>query len=158
MRAAAAAVVATAALPELDEQQPRAAPLIIVVDALDECHLADVIEFVVALLSQTSVWAAAELRVILTSRPEITIRASLFDIPESARRHLVLHRIDASVVDPDIRVYLERTLARVIRRGPLLADMSHGEILRQLEQRAGGLFIWAATASRFIKEGGPLAQ
>ncbi len=140
------------------EGAPDVLPLVIVVDALDECHSADEIEFVLALLSQTSVWAEAELRVILTSRPEIPIREGLLDMPESARQHLVLHQIDASVVDQDIRVYLERSLARVIRHGPLLADMPHGEILRQLEERAGGLFIWAATACRFIQEGGPFAR
>jgi type II secretory pathway predicted ATPase ExeA len=134
------------------------APLVIVVDALDECHAADEIEFVLALLSQTSGLAVAELRILLTSRPEIPIREGLLGMPESSRRHLVLHQIDPSVVGRDIRVFLERSLAQGLRNSPWLADMSDDEVLHQLEQRAGGLFIWAATVCRFILEGGPIGR
>jgi type II secretory pathway predicted ATPase ExeA len=137
---------------------PGAPPLVIVVDAFDECHSADEIEFVLALLSQTSGLAVAELRILLTSRPEIPIREGLLDMPESARRHLVLHQIDSRVVNRDIQIYFERSLARVIRCGPLLPDMPDDIVLQQLETLAGGLFVWAATACRFIKEGGPNAR
>jgi hypothetical protein len=65
------------------DAEPCAPPLVIVVDALDECHSADEIEFVLALLSQTSGLAVAELRIFLTSRPEILIREGLLDLPET---------------------------------------------------------------------------
>ncbi len=143
---------------EAPDAQPCAPPLIIVVDALDKCQAADEIEFVLALLSQTSGLAVAQLRIFLTSRPEIVIREGLLDMPESARRHLVLHHIDSFVVGRDIGVFFERNLARVMRNGPLLSNMSDEAALQQLVLRADGLFIWAATACRFIKDGGPNAR
>jgi hypothetical protein len=45
----------------------RPAPLVIVVDALDECKAAAEVEFVLELLSETSALAAAHLRISLTS-------------------------------------------------------------------------------------------
>jgi archaellum biogenesis ATPase FlaH len=53
---------------------PTCAPPLVIVDALDECHSADEIQFVLALLSQTSSLVVAELRILLTSQPEIPIR------------------------------------------------------------------------------------
>jgi hypothetical protein len=133
---------------------PGAPPLVIVVDALDECHAVDEIRFVLALLSQTSGLAMAGLRVFLTSRPEILIREGFLDMPESARRHLVLHHIDPLIVGQDIRIFFERSLAKMIPHGPLLPGVSDDVVLTQLEHRAAGLFVWAATACRFIEEGG----
>jgi hypothetical protein len=40
----------------------------------------------------------------------------------------------------------------------MLAEMSDSVVLEQLVHRAGGLFIWAATACRFVEEGGALAR
>ncbi len=135
MRTATAAAAAAARGP-----QPCALPLVIVVDVLDECHVADEIEFVLALLSQTSGLAVAELHILLTSRPEIHIREGLRGMPESARRHLVLHHIDPSVFSQGIGIYLRRSLARVIRPGPLLPEMPDDVVIRQLEQGAGGCY------------------
>ncbi len=56
---------------------PGSPPLVIVVDALDECHSADEIAFVLVLLSQTSGLAVAALRILVTNRPEIPIREDL---------------------------------------------------------------------------------
>jgi hypothetical protein len=152
------ATMATAATAATHIAPPCLPPLLIVIDALDECHAADEIEFVLALLSHTSGLAAAQLRILLTSRPEIPIREGLLDMPKSARRHLVLHHIDASVVGHDIGIFFERRLASIIRHGPFLPDMPDDDVLQQLAQRSGDLFVWAATACRFIKDGGPNAR
>jgi hypothetical protein len=134
------------------------APLVIVVDALDECKAATEVEFVLELLSKTSAIAEAHLRIFLTSRPEMAVRAGLYSMSEMQRRHVILHHVDKSIVGQDISKFLENTLREFIRKRPFLPGYADGEVIEQLVQRADGLFIWAATACRFIKDGGPLAR
>ncbi len=117
------ATVATAATAATHNAPPCLPLLLIVINALNEYHAADEIEFVLALLSYTSGLAAAQLRILLTSRPKIPIREGLLHMPESARWHLVLHHIDASIVSHDICIFFEHRLASIIRHGPFLPDM-----------------------------------
>jgi hypothetical protein len=88
----------------------------------------------------------------------VPICKGLLDVPESARRHLVLHHINPSIVGQDIHIFYERSLMRAIRHGPFLPYIANDVVLQLLEQRAGGLFVWAATACRFIREGVPHAR
>ncbi len=61
---------------EAQQQSPPVpfALLVIVVDALDECCDADEIQFVLALLSETSGLAVAKMRIFLTSPVELLMR------------------------------------------------------------------------------------
>jgi hypothetical protein len=133
-------------------------PLVIVVDALDECRDESEIEFVLQLLSTTSGLMTTELLIFLTSRPEIPIRQGFQGIPESRRRHLILHHIEPSVVDRDIRLFFESLLERSIQSLQLPPKISSDTVVDELVQRAGGLFIWAATACLFIQKGKKLAK
>jgi hypothetical protein len=74
------------------------------------------------------------------------------------QQHLILHHIDESVVDADIRVYLELSLGRFIRKRQLSTDDDEGDVLRELVKKAGSLFMWAATTYRFVLQGGPRAR
>jgi hypothetical protein len=135
-------------------------PLIIVVDALDECKATAEIEFVLALLSEKTpclgaATALAPIRIFLTSRPEVTVRAGLHDISDAQRRHIILHHVEPSIVNRDIGVVFVHSLRSLIRSCPFLPQLSDEEVQQRLVDRAGGLFIWAATACRFIKDGGP---
>jgi hypothetical protein len=137
-----------------------APPPVIVIDALDECKAPAEIEFVLELLSETSSLAAsvAPLRIFLTSRPEVTVRAGLHHMSGSQRRHVILHRVEPSVISRDISIFFEHSLAAIIPNRPLLHERCDEEVVQRLVKRADGLFIWAATACRFIKEGGPHAR
>ncbi len=133
-------------------------PLVIVVDALDECKAAAEVEFVLELISDTSGLAAAQLLVFLTSRPEITVRAKLDAMSPGQRRCVILHHVEQSIVGSDIRVFFEHSLGAIFRHRPFLASYSYDAVVDRLVERADGLFIWAATACRFIKDGGPQAR
>jgi hypothetical protein len=114
---------------------------------------------VLALLSESSgLVEATPLRIFLTSRPEITVRAGLHDMPEGQRRHVILHHVDSSLIDHDIGVFFERNLSSLTHNRTLLQGLPDEEVLQRLVRRADGLFIWAATACRFIKESGPVAR
>jgi hypothetical protein len=133
------------------------AAVVIVIDALDECSDGHEIEFLLQLLSETPSLIAAQLRIFLTSRPEILIRDGYLDLPASERRHLTLHHIEPSVVDQDIRVFFERKLGRMLQKHQSSPN-SFEHDLQKLVEKAGGLFIWAATACRFVLQGGPRAR
>ena len=130
------------------------ASLVLVVDALDECNSNDNIRIIVQLLAKVrSSLTGARLRVLLTSRPEVPIRHGFRQIPEAEHQDVVLHNISRSIVDRDIALFLEYSLQLIAQERCLRAGWPSTEIVVQLVQSADGLFIWAATACRFIQEG-----
>jgi hypothetical protein len=132
--------------------------LVVIIDALDECNDEREIQFVLQLLCETSGFAVSRLLIFLTSRPEIPVREGIEDIPETERQHLILHRIAPEVIDHDIRIFFEQRLGSIIRKFPNQTAVSGNDILQQLVERAAGLFIWAATTSRFVTEGRACAR
>jgi hypothetical protein len=119
-------------------------PLIIVVDALDECDRESDIKHVLQLLADTRGLDPVHLRVLVTSRPEIPIRDSFSRFPDNKHHDLVLHNITEFIVDRDISVFLKHHLSMI---------KPEERIIEQLVRKASGLFIWAATACRFVNEG-----
>ncbi len=149
-----AAAAAAAASDADDAGEAPAWPLVVVIDALDECRDENEIAFVLQLLSETSeLDMGRQLLIFLTSRPEIPIRCGIADIPAAQRRHLILHRIDPTVVGQDLHTYFEHNFNIIRRERALPSHWPGDDGLRQLVSKAGGLFIWAATACRFVRDG-----
>jgi hypothetical protein len=115
-----------------------------VVDALDECETESDIKQVLQLLTDTRGLDRANLRVLVTSRPDIPIRDGFSQFSNDEHWDLVLHDISEFIVDSDISVFLKDHLSTI--------RPSEREI-EQLVRKASGLFIWAATACRFVREG-----
>jgi hypothetical protein len=65
----------------------------------------------------------------------------------------VLHNISPVIVDHDISIFLEYNLKAIRQERALNVGWPSEEIIQHLVQSASGLFIWAATACRFICEG-----
>jgi hypothetical protein len=131
---------------------------LLIVDALDECDNEDHIRTILQLLAEARSLTTVRLRVFLTSRPEIPIRHSIYDIPQAEHQDFVLHNIQPSIVDSDISLFLEHNLGRIRQDWNLGADWPGGEVLRQLVVNANGLFVWAATTCLFIREGRRFAR
>jgi hypothetical protein len=128
-------------------------PLILVVDALDECAGDNDVRIILQSLAEATTLETVQLRIFLTSRPEIPIRHGFDNIPGVEHQDFVLHNISQSIADHDISVFLEYHLG-MIRRGCYLpVDWPGKQTIEHLLQSACGLFIWAATACRFIEEG-----
>lgn len=130
---------------------------ILVVDALDECNGDNNIRLILQLLTEARSLGTVRLQVFLTSRPDIPIRLGFYQISDAEHQDFVLHDISSSIVDQDISVFLRHSL-RLIGQEQALGDgWLDAEITESLVQKAGGLFLWAATACRFISEG-PFAE
>lgn len=130
-------------------------PLLIVIDALDECEQENDIRQVLHLLSGFQCLKKLHYRVFVTSRPEIPVRHEFLSIPDQYRQDCVLHDIPTPIVDGDIFTYLQYRLADIQQKYSLKKNWPGEEDIRVLVRKAAGLFIWADTASRFIDNGGP---
>ncbi|CUA76344.1 Vegetative incompatibility protein HET-E-1 [Podospora anserina] [Rhizoctonia solani] len=114
--------------------------LIIVVDALDECNDPHIVELFLDLLFRSVL--ELPIKFFVTSRPEPAIRNRMMPESERSRSILYLHEIEQSLVQADIELYLKEELASIAP-----AD----EDLAELAEHAGNLFIYAATAVRYIR-------
>jgi hypothetical protein len=126
---------------------------VLVIDALDECDNEDDIQIILHLLAEVRSLERLRLRVFLTSRPEIPIRHGFYQIPNEEHQDFVLHNISPSIIDHDIAIFLKYNLKLIGSERSLDAGWPCEDVIRCLVQAASGLFIWAATACRFIREG-----
>lgn len=128
-------------------------PYILVVDALDECETDSDIRTIVHLLAEAQSLKTARLQIFLTSRPEVPIRNGFVDVPDGEHQDFVLHNISPSIVDQDIHTFLVHGFGLIAQERSMAAGWPGQEIIKRLVYSASGLFIWAATACRFIREG-----
>jgi hypothetical protein len=133
------------------------APLLTVIDALDECERECDVRQVLQLLSDVQCLKGVQYRIFITSRPETPIRHGFSQVPDDEHQDFVLHDIPRSTVDHDISIFLERNLTDTRRKWSLHADWPGEQAVRLLVRKAAGLFIWAATTCRFVEEGRGLA-
>src|SRR5258708_5470897 len=127
----------------------RARHLLVVVDALDECVPKDAETILRNVISRCT--QVPGLRILITSRPENHI-TSLFKGANNIQK-VILHDIENDVIASDIRHYLECQLKDICKdhkfpRVPL--GWPSPADLTALVHKAGKLFIWAATAVKFI--------
>jgi hypothetical protein len=128
-------------------------PYILVVDALDECDKDEDIRIIVDLFAEARSLKTAHLQILLTSRPDVPIRNGLSEVPDGEHRDFILHNISPPIIDNDIRIFFRHELKRIANENCLRAGWPDDQLIECLVQSASGLFIWAATACRFIEEG-----
>lgn len=119
-------------------------PLTIVVDALDECENESDIWQILQFLADPRGFDHVQLRILITSRPESHVRQAVLRFLDNYCQELVLHDMSEFTVDRDIAIFLRHSL-------PAYTVDDH--VIERLVHRSAGLFIWAATACRFINEG-----
>ncbi|KAG8732253.1 hypothetical protein FRC11_014842, partial [Ceratobasidium sp. 423] len=120
---------------------------VVVIDALDECDNPHAVKIVLDILFRYA--ADLPVKFFVTSRPEPTIRSSMMSgIAECNRPHsiLYLHEIEKSLVQADIELYLKDELKDMLP--------AHCADIEELAEQAGNLFIYAATAVRYIRPTG----
>jgi len=126
---------------------------VLVIDALDECDNDKNIRIILQLLAEARSLKGVRLRVFLTSRREVPIQFGFYQLPETEQYGVELHDISPSIVDHDLLTFLEYELRLIGKEDGQDADWPGAEVINILVKKASGLFIWAATACRFISEG-----
>ena len=140
------------------EKFPRS---VVVIDALDECKDDNATSTILASLSQY-IDKLFPLQFLITSRPIHKITRG-FQNPHlsCATRPLILHQVDLDVIESDIQYYLEQHFDEIKDQYYIPAPWPSSADIETLTHMSSGLFIFAATAVRFIgmaDPGDPMAQ
>jgi hypothetical protein len=128
-------------------------PCIIVIDALDECIDDEPSSAILSVLGRF-VKQLPLVKFFITGRPEPRIRSG-FRLPllEPLTHIFLLHEVELSRVDDDIRLYLTQRLTEIAKRRSDL-DLSdpwpQENEIKALTKKSSGLFIFAATLVRFV--------
>ena len=123
-------------------------PVVIVVDALDECDESGVEEILGQLLAYIP--SLPSLKVLVTGRPEFHITSILNSKNNISK--IFMHDIEKSILNSDITIFLEFSLDEI---AALFPDCNWFWTVRELAilaRLAGTLFIYAVTAINFIKD------
>ncbi|KAI8633534.1 vegetative incompatibility protein HET-E-1 [Xylariaceae sp. FL1651] len=130
--------------------------VLIIIDALDECEPEEEVDELISLLTRNAS-KSPRLRIFLTSRPEFVIRSG-FENVRGTYEDLILHEVEEPILKHDLSVYFRHELLQIkevynnfvppcrqLESGwPLQSD------IQTLVEMATPLFIFAATACRFI--------
>ena len=138
--------------PFLDIKQapPKGLGLIIVIDALDECEQEKDIQVILQLLARTNGLGPVSLRVFVTSRPDFPIRLGFKKMRDGTYQDFILHDIPKETIEHDITLFLEHELRVIREERLLLIDWPSKIQIKALVDMAIPLFIFAATACRYI--------
>jgi hypothetical protein len=121
-------------------------PIVVVLDALDECPSPSMILSVIAEgISQLP----SQFKLVITSRPEPDIR-DIFNTMSASVRKIPLSHNDN--VDRDIAKLVSESTSRLARRYQLPSDWPGDETRNTLVRMAGGLFVWISTVIKFIED------
>ena len=122
-------------------------PIVIVIDGLDECGEERIRMDALRALAKASDELPSAIKILLTSRNEPDIRAELLSTTFS----IDINKVDQ--IDHDIGIFIDNRMCDVVKRHTHLGEGWPGPIdKRRLTVRAGGLFIWVAVASQYIKQ------
>jgi len=135
-------------------------PLLVVVDALDECNTSNSTYSPRGILLQTvRKWSQLprQFKLLVTARPESDISRCLYNVS----KYIILHTGNkvTSQSSHDIQYFFEHHFSRIAELyHPKLSTWPDAVTVEHLTQQAAGLFIWAETVIRFMEQGPPTVQ
>ncbi|KAH0550954.1 hypothetical protein GP486_007681, partial [Trichoglossum hirsutum] len=124
----------------------------VIIDALDECEQEEDIRVILQLLSRTKDIKPVSLRILVTSRPELPIRLGFKQMSDGTYQDLVLHEVPKRTIEHDIRLFLEHELREIQEQRLLSPNWPRRDQIQALVELAVPLFIFAATACRYIAD------
>ncbi|KAJ6626160.1 WD40-repeat-containing domain protein [Mycena sp. CBHHK59/15] len=126
---------------------------IIVIDAVDECADLQLVSSLIRFILNLA--PGIPLKIFIASRDKAPIR-NAFHSRDDIRKDFFLHEVEKDVVREDIEKYLTKSLAEIQERnlGSASDEWPSRTELSALLDRCGTLFIYAATAIRYINDGG----
>ena len=126
-------------------------PILIVLDALDECE-GDMVSSIITALGSALEGKPTPLRFFVTSRPDRHLKAALSE-DDAKGKTLVLHEVHPIEVQADLRTFFNGRLTTIAKKH---ADILQSgawpteEAVDALVVKAAGLFIYASTVLEFI--------
>ena len=123
---------------------------VIVIDALDECKDQEPASAILSVLGRF-VSKIPKVKFFVTGRPEPQIREG-FHLPllVEATDVFVLHNVEPSLIDNDIRLFFKHHLLEIAHRRPGMDNWPTKEQLELLCGRSAGLFVYAVATIKFI--------
>ena len=124
---------------------------VIVIDALDECtDIRKVGSLVKALLDGIP---TLPIKLFIASREEKVIREAFTSAESAGSAHhhtFILHNVEEQIVKADIKLYLSESLSKIFGVNGYKSDPDLSTAVPLLVERAGQLFIYAATVVRDV--------
>jgi hypothetical protein len=126
---------------------------IIVIDALDECEEEPQrIQKILNLLSKLKDVQGIDLRVFVTSRPDLPVLLGFKHLDSDVHKDVALHDIPEHIVDHDLRAVLASELENIRQDCSIPSPWPTENDLDALVRISRPLFIHAATIWRFVSE------
>jgi len=124
---------------------------VIVIDALDECVDDDPQSAILSVMGRL-VQGTPGVKFLITGRPEPRIQSGFrLGLLRPLTDVFVLHEVEPSVINTDIRLFLEHGLSELAKRRGIERDVwSTDEDLDLLCVRAAGLFVYAVATLKFL--------
>ena len=129
---------------------PTEGPVVLILDALDECGSAEGRKPLLSLFSSESVHLPSFGRILITSRDEHDIRCAL-----EGQSHVLIRELNLTSENNmnDILHFFRNRMAEIRSTNTSLQlahDWPGDPAIFALNKHAAGLFVWASTACRFI--------
>ena len=121
---------------------------IVVIDALDECTNLGTVEKLVQAIVDYS--PDLPLKFFISSRETTKFLTAFHHNPAHRPKILSLHSVERTVVQEDIKLYLHTSLSDIVQRRPQPLCWPPPNEFETLLERSDKLFIYAATAVRYI--------
>lgn len=126
-------------------------PIVIILDALDECGTPQTRKDLMRLLKEEFPKLPSRFRFLVTSRPEPDIKNALLSRPDAVHEVKLDYTSEAS--RNDVLSYIKAEMHELVRTDPGLKvpnDWPWNANMELLGNAAGGLFAWASTAIRLV--------
>ena len=128
-------------------------PTLIVIDALDECKDEEPASAILSVLSRY-VDQIPWVKFFITGRPEPRIRTGFrLELLRPITEVLKLHDVDRSLVDADIKLFLETRLTEIAKARSdcdFTESWPNSNDIDILCKKSAGLFIYASTVVKFV--------
>ena len=121
---------------------------VVVIDALDECTNLQTVEKLIQAIVQFA--PDMRLKFMVTSRDTTQISKAFRHSSQYSPKILPLHDVHRSIVQEDIKTYLQNSLSEIARKSEQPLPWPAPDELEILLERSDRLFIYAATAIRYI--------
>ncbi|KAM0720132.1 hypothetical protein Q7P37_004268 [Cladosporium fusiforme] len=129
--------------------------VVLVIDALDECDSSDDIKTILLLLSRVEDITAIQIRIFVTSRPELPVELGFKQMSGDLHHDVRLEEAQEMSIAHDIGLFYQHRFAEIKEASSLIDDdlpdqWPGEESTRTLVNQAVPLFIFAFTVARYI--------